>query len=525
MADPKGFLKVKRKYTEYRPVCERIKDYGPVFTLRSVEHSQEQASRCMDCGTPFCHWGCPIGNYIPEWNDAVFKGDWRKAFELLDATNNMPEITGRLCPALCEYSCVLGINDDPVTIRENELGIIEKAFEKGYILAQPPKKRSGKKVAVVGSGPAGLSSAAQLNRAGHQVVVFERDERVGGILRYGIPDFKLEKRLIERRVKLWQKEGIQFKTKINVGITDIGAQPNNLSLRGVKRRSNPGEIASLPSVARNDTPSIAERLRIDYPVSKLLKEFDALCLACGSRVPRDLKIEGRNLSGIHFAMDYLIQSNKKVSGEKIPLNELIDAKGKRVLVIGGGDTGADCVGTAHRQGASCVVQIEVMPKPAQCRTEEMPWPKYPMILKTSTSHEEGGQRQWAVLTKKFSGEGGQVKKVSCVRVEFPGKDSPGCPLMKEAAGSEFEIEADLVLLAIGFIGPEHQGLVKDLNLKLDSRGAIQTDDNYMSSKKGVFSAGDMRRGQSLIVWAISEGRRCARAIDIYLTGKSSLPAL
>lgn len=492
MADPKGFLKTKRRHSEYRPVCERIKDYGPVFTLRSVEHSQEQASRCMDCGTPFCHWGCPIGNYIPEWNEAVFKGDWRKAFELLDATNNMPEITGRLCPALCEYSCVLGINDDPVTIRENELGIIEKAFEKGYIYAQVPKKRSGKKVAVVGSGPAGLSSAVQLNRAGHQVVVFERDERIGGILRYGIPDFKLEKSLLERRAKFWQKEGIQFKTKINAGV--------------------------------------------DYPAAKLLKEFDALCLACGCRVPRDLKIEGRELSGIHFAMDYLIQSNQRVSGEKpnphrrssnagLEVGQLIDAKGKRVLVIGGGDTGADCVGTAHRQGASCVVQIEVMPKPAQCRTEEMPWPNYPMILKTSSSHEEGGQRQWAVLTKKFGGRGGRVKKVSCVRVEFPGKDSQGCPLMKEVLGSEFEIEADLVLLAIGFAHPEHQGLVKDLNLKLDSRGNIQTADNYMSSKKGVFSAGDMRRGQSLIVWAISEGRRCARAIDIYLTGKSSLPTL
>ena len=446
----------------------------------------------MDCGTPFCHWGCPIGNYIPEWNEAVFKGDWRKAFELLDATNNMPEITGRLCPALCEYSCVLGINDDPVTIRENELGIIEKGFEKGYIFAHPPKKRSGKKVAVVGSGPAGLSCAAQLNRAGHKVVVFERDERIGGILRYGIPDFKLEKCLIERRANLWQKEGIQFKTKINVGI--------------------------------------------DYPASKLLKEFDALCLACGSRVPRDLKIEGRELSGIHFAMDYLIQSNKRVSGEKpnphwkssnagLEAGQLIDAKGKKVLVIGGGDTGADCVGTAHRQGASCVIQIEVMPKPAECRTEEMPWPKYPMILKTSTSHEEGGQRQWAVLTKKFSGENGQIKKVSCVRVEFPGKDAQGCPLMKEAAGSEFEIEADLVFLAIGFSRPEHQGLVEDLNLRLDPRGNIQTDDNYMSSKKGVFSAGDMRRGQSLIVWAISEGRRCARAIDEYLMGESRLPII
>ena len=479
--DIKGFLKVKRKYPEYRPVCERVKDYQPVFVLRDNPQSQEQAVRCMDCGTPFCHSGCPIGNYIPEWNELVAAGKWQKAFELLNATNNMPEITGRLCPAPCEYACVLGINDDPVTIRENELAIIENGFKEGFIRPQPPKKRSGKKIAVIGSGPAGLSCAAQLNQAGHKVTVFEKYDQPGGILRYGIPDFKLEKSVLERRIGIWKKEGIVFKCGIDVGA--------------------------------------------DYSFKKLLKDFDAVCLAAGSRSPRDLKIEGRELSGIHFAMDYLIQSNKMVSGEKISLDELIDAKGKRVLVIGGGDTGADCVGTANRQGACCVVQIEVMPKPPECRSQEMPWPKYPMILKTSTSHEEGGQRQWAVLTKKFSGEGGQVRKVSCVRVEFPGKDSQGCPLMKEVSGSEFEIEADLILLAVGFLHPEHKSLLKDLKIELDPRGNVKTNDNYMTSRKGVFSAGDMRRGQSLIVWAISEGRRCARAIDIYLTGKSSLPAL
>ncbi len=479
--DIKGFLKVRRGHTEYRPVCERVKDYKQVFVLRNGAQSQEQGLRCMDCGTPFCHWACPVANYIPEWNELIAAGKWQKAFELLNATNNMPEITGRLCPALCEYGCVLGINDDPVTVRENELAIIEQAFKEGFIKAQRPGKRTGKKVAVVGSGPAGLAAAAQLNKAGHKVTVFEKYDKAGGILRYGIPDFKLEKWVIDRRLDIWRKEGVTFKTGVNVGV--------------------------------------------DYPVKKVLKEFDAVCLTGGSRVPRDLQIEGRELSGIHFAMDYLIQSNKRVSGEKISQGSLIDAKGKRVLVIGGGDTGADCVGTANRQGAGCVTQIEVMPMPPECRSEDMPWPGYPMLLKTSTSHEEGAERQWAVLTKKFAGENGQVRKVFCVRAEFPGKDAKGCPVMREVPASTFEIEADLVILAIGFMRPEHEGLLKELKLEFDPRGNVKTDSNYMTSKKGVFSAGDMRRGQSLIVWAIHEGRHCARAVDGYLMGKSSLPAL
>ncbi len=480
MGDVKGFLKVKRRVFEYRPVCERVKDYSEVCVPPEEAHSEEQASRCMDCGTPFCHWGCPIGNYIPEWNDLVFRGQWERAALLLNATNNFPEVTGRICPALCEYACVLGINDDPVTIRENELAIIEHAFNKGIIKPVPPKKRTGKSIAVIGSGPAGLACADQLNKAGHNVVVFEKDDNIGGILRYGIPDFKLKKLILDRRLKLLEKEGIKFKTGVNVGA--------------------------------------------DISIPELKKEFDAICLTIGSRAPRDLNIEGRSLNGIHFAMDYLIQSNKRINGEKIPPSELIDAKGKKVVVIGGGDTGADCVGVAHRQGAGCVVQIELLPKPAQCRTKDFPWPKYPLILKTSTSHEEGGERRWSILTKKFIGENGNVKKLSCVQVEFS-KDNNNCSVMKEVPGSDFGIDADLVIFALGFMHPEKKGLLEKTGLELDSRGNIKTDNNFMTSENGIFSAGDSRRGQSLVVWAISEGRQAAYYIDEYLMGKSYLPII
>src|SRR3989338_7085269 len=479
MGDVKGFLKVKREASPYRAVCERVKDFKEVAVLRPERKSREQSSRCMDCGVPFCHWGCPIGNYIPEWNDLMFRGQWDKAIDVLQATNNLPEITGRICPAPCEFACVLGINDDPVTIREDELDIIEHAFKQGWIKPNPPKRRTGKKIAVIGSVPAGLACADQLNKAGHKVTVFERDDKAGGILRYGIPDFKLDKSVLDRRINILKRDGIEFKTSVDVGV--------------------------------------------DYEVLKLKREFDAVCLTGGSRVPRDLKIPGRELSGIHFAMDYLIQSNRGVAGEKVHFSKTIDAKNKRVVVIGGGDTGADCVGTAHRQGASCVVQIELLPQPPECRTKDFPWPKYPMLLKSSTSHQEGGERQWSVSTKKLTGENGHVRKLSCVKVDV-GKDDRGCMLIKDIPGSEFEIEADLVVLALGFMYPE-KGLISQLGVELDPRGNVKTDGHYLTSAKDVFAAGDMRRGQSLIVWAISEGRRAAHSIDKYLMGSTRLPAI
>ena len=478
--DVKTFLKVSRKASEYRNVCERIKDYEDVTIIRQPEVSQEQSSRCMDCGTPFCHWSCPLGNYIPDWNQLIFEGKWEEALKLLHETNNFPEFTGRLCPAFCEYSCVLGINDEPVTIRENELAIIEYAFEKGLMKKVFSVKRTDKKIAVIGSGPAGLAVADQLNKAGHKVVVLEKDAEIGGILRFGIPDFKLDKSIIDRRVNFMKEQGIEFKPLVNVGV--------------------------------------------DYPIQSVLDNFDAVCLTVGSSIPRDLDIPGRNLENIHFAMDYLVQNNIKIYGINIPQETSIDAKNKRVVIIGGGDTGSDCLGTALRQGASCVVQIEVMPKPPEDRTDQFPWPNYPMILKTSSSHKEGGERNWAILTKKFVGEKGCVKKIQCCRVEFVADNQTGRTIMKELAGTQFEIEADLVILAIGFIQPKHEGLVNDLDLTFDERGNIKTGDSFKTNLEGVFSAGDARRGQSVIVWAISEGRKAAYHIDSYLMGKSKLPS-
>lgn len=439
MGDIRGFLKIKRKTSVCRPVCERVKDFNDVVVFRSHDQSKEQASRCMDCGTPFCNWGCPLGNYIPEWNDLTHNGQWENAFKLLSATNNLPEITGRICPALCEFACVLGINDDPVTIRENELAIIEYAFKKGLIKPNLPKTRTGNKIAVIGSGPAGLACADELNKFGHSVTIFEKDDKPGGIMRYGIPDFKLDKKILDRRFEIWKKEGIEFKT---------GTEIKNLPLG-----------------------------------------YDAIVLTGGSRFPRDLKVDGRDLQGIYFAMDYL-RGN-------------ITAKGKKVVVIGGGDTGADCVGTANRQGAASVTQIEILPKPPEKRPDTCPWPIYPNILKTSSSHEEGCQRLWSVVTKKIIGANSKIVKLIC-----------------EKDKKEFEIEADLVVLALGFLHPEHNGLLDKIKVEFDIRGNVKTNEKYQTSVPGVFAAGDMRRGQSLIVWAIYEGRGAAEAINEYLKTKA-----
>ncbi|MCX8093474.1 MAG: glutamate synthase subunit beta [Candidatus Goldbacteria bacterium] len=469
MADNFGFLKTKRETFSYRPVCERIKDYNSIVILHPEEKTQEQSSRCMNCGTAFCNWGCPIGNYIPEWNDHVHRGRWEGAFLLLNATNPLPEVTGRVCPALCEYACVLGINDSPVTIRDNELAIIEKAFKEGYIKPLTNIKRTDKKVAVVGSGPAGLSAAYYLNYYGHNVTVFERDEKVGGFLRYGIPDFKLEKYIIDRRINLMTKEGIKFITKVAVGK--------------------------------------------DYPVTKLLSEFDAIVVAIGCRVPRDLNIPGRELKGIYQAVDYLTQTNKRVSGEKID-GEIIDAAGKKVVVIGGGDTGADCVGTAIRQEAKCVVQIEIMPQPPKDRPSDQPWPYYPFVFRKSTSHEEAEvERKWSIITKEFIGKDGKVNKIKCAKCDFIKNPKPE---FKEISGTYFEINADMVILSMGFTSVEKNELIENLGLALDNRGNIKRDSSYKTSNEKVFVAGDAGRGPSLIVWAIAEGKNVAKEINKFL---------
>ena len=475
MGDPRGFIKVKRVGFGYRPVAERVKDYNEVAVMHSEAQQKEQASRCMDCGTAFCNWGCPLGNYIPEWNDSAFKGRWQDAFKLLDETATMPEVTGRVCPSPCEFSCVLGIGDAPVTIRDNELAIIEKAWKEGYVKPRIPEVRTGKKVAVIGAGPSGIASAMDLNRAGHTVTVFEKTDRIGGFMRYGIPDFKLPKNVLDRRIKLLEQEGVVFKTGINVGV--------------------------------------------DYDVEKLKKDFDAVVINTGCRVTRDMKVKGRELNGIYQAVEYLEQSNRKVAGDAIA-GEIIDAKGKNVLVIGGGDTGSDCVGTANRQGAKSVVQVEILPQPSKKRPADQPWPKYPFVFKTTSSHEEGVERKWCITTKEFIGEGGAVKKVKAARVDWCTK--PGeRPSMSECAGSEFNIDADLVFLSMGFTNPVKEGLLEKIGVKLNENGSVyRNPETFETSVKGVFAAGDVSRGPSLIVWAFTEGKKAAAGINAYLTKKT-----
>ncbi|MCC6423757.1 MAG: glutamate synthase subunit beta [Phycisphaerales bacterium] len=493
MGKPTGFKEIARQTPQRRPVELRVLDWDEIYLDFGDRKLQDQGARCMDCGIPFCHEGCPLGNIIPEWNDLVYKNRWHEAMEMLFKTNNFPEFTGRVCPAPCEEACVLGINEKPVTIKLIEQNIVEHAYKNGWVKPRPPERRTGKNVAVVGSGPAGLACAAQLNQAGHTVTVFERADRVGGLLTYGIPNFKLEKWVVERRVKIMEAEGIQFKTNANVGF--------------------------------------------NIKVEDLRRDFDAIVLCGGSTQPRDLKAPGRDLKGIHFAMDYLPQQNRRNFGDSIPQNESITAKDKHVIILGGGDTGADCLGTAHRQGAKSVCQFELLPMPPESRAPDMPWPYWPMILRISSAHEESSTlqqglypdrpakiRDYAIATQSFSGENGTVKKLRAIRLEWEMQGSRPVK-MKEIPGSEFELDCDLCLLAMGFVHPEHPGPIQQLGLTLDPRGNVQVDQNYQTNVPGVFAAGDLRRGQSLVVWAISEGRQAARAVDESLMGKSDLPYL
>ena len=467
-----GFIEYKRQNAKKRSPEERVTDYREFELPVLQDDLKEQGARCMDCGVPFCNTGCPLGNLIPDWNDAVFRADWSEAIDALHATNNFPEVTGRVCPAPCEAACVLNINDDAVSIKLIEKSIADAAFKRELIAPQPAPNKSGKTVAVVGSGPAGMATAQQLARAGHDVTVFERDDRIGGLMTYGIPDFKLDKALIERRVEQMKGEGVAFKVNMNVGV--------------------------------------------DITATELQTQYDAVCLTGGSREARDLPIPGRKHSGIHLAMEFLEQSNRRVAGDTIPPDDEILAGGKRVIVIGGGDTGSDCIGTSNRQGATSVTNLEIMSRPPDSPSPNT-WPLWPLMLRTSSSHEEGVKREFAVMTKRFTAEEGKVTGIDCVKVEF--KDGK----FVDIPGSEFHLEADLVFLAMGFVHPEKEGLLEQLGVRLTSRGNVEVDDNFQTSVPGVFAAGDVQRGQSLVVWAISDGRKAARGIDEFLVGRLELP--
>ncbi len=474
MGKQTGFLEYDRETPVRRPVLERVNDWFEVYQDFPAQKVQKQAARCMDCGVPFCHTGCPLGNLIPDWNDLVWKDRWREALRSLHATNNFPEFTGRLCPAPCEAACVLGINEPAVSIKLVEQNIIDYAFAEGWVRPEPARRRTGKRIGIVGSGPAGLAAAQQLARAGHSVAVLEKADRIGGLLRYGIPDFKMEKAVLDRRLEQLSAEGVEFRTGLNVGVDVLGDQ--------------------------------------------LMRDYDAVLLAAGAEQPRDLGIPGAEMNGVHFAMDYLTQQNRRGIGDKFSATHEILATGKRVIIIGGGDTGADCLGTAHRQKAASVHQLQIHAMPPQDRHHATPWPLWPLQLRVEAAHEEGGMREWSALTTHFSGdEEGNVKKLHCVRV------GPR-PALERIEGSEFYLDADLVLIAIGFSGPVRNGLLEQLPVALDGRGNVQTDASYMTSVPRVFCAGDVRRGQSLIVWAIAEGRKAAHHMDKFLMGESQLAA-
>ena len=479
MGKPKGFIEIERQKAPTRTIAERVTDWQEVYLPYRTPDLRAQGARCMDCGIPFCHQGCPLGNLIPDWNDLVYRGKWQAAIDRLHKTNNFPEWTGRLCPAPCEGSCVLAIDGEAVTIKSVELAIVERAFEAGWIRAIPPASRTGKTVAIVGSGPAGLAAADQLNRVGHTVTVFEKSDRIGGLLRYGIPEFKMEKRFLTRRITIMEEEGIRFRTGVNVG----------------------GDVS-------------AEQIR---------HEHDAMLLAGGAGWPRDLRVPGRELRGIHFAMEYLTQQNRRCEGDVVAPDEIITAKDKNVVIIGGGDTGADCLGTVHRQGATSVAQFELLPRPPDERAVDNPWPLWPNVFRVSAAHAEGGDRVYAVSTQRFTGtDNGQVAMLHATKAQMTREN--GRPRFDPIEGSEFEMDVDLVLLAMGFLGPERPGLLTELGVKLTERGNVWRDENWMTSVRGVFAAGDMQRGQSLIVWAIAEGRSAASGIDAHLIGSSNLPA-
>jgi glutamate synthase (NADPH/NADH) small chain len=479
MGKPTGFMEYARRDRSYAPVEERVTNYREFVIPLTEDEARRQGARCMDCGIPFCHEGCPVDNIIPDWNDLVYRGDWKRAVEVLHSTNNFPEFTGRICPAPCEAACTLNIDDNPVTIKTIECSIIDKAWDEGWVVPQPARKKTGKSVAVIGSGPAGLACAQQLARAGHAVTLFEKNDRIGGLLRYGIPDFKMEKHYIDRRVGQMEAEGVDFRCNVHVGA--------------------------------------------DFSVGQLLDGYDAIVLAGGSEESRDLPVPGRELGGVHFAMEFLPQQNRRVAGDEIPDDHAITARGKHVIVIGGGDTGSDCIGTSFRQGAASVTQLEIMPRPPEKEDKGLTWPDWPNKLRTSTSQEEGAVRDWSVTTKAIAGTNGHVEKICCARVDWQ-RDSHGVWKMSEIEDSEFELPADLVLLAMGFVHPVHEGMLKDLRIGLDERGNVSADSkDFQTSIPRVYAAGDMRRGQSLVVWAIREGRQCARAVDEFLMGRSELP--